>query len=238
MRRSDSFEKTLMLGKTKGRRRRGRQRTWWLDGIADSMDMSWVNSGSWWWTGRPGVLQSIGSQRVGHDWETELTDWTDQLSVAFNAIVLAAKYVRNLGVGWGEGTSPLAGSWLKARWAGRECRRPRPAPSSARLRSHRSRRPRSRSSAWRRAAVLEYPRPQAAGGQRSPSGLHPRRSPGLFHRLGSAPLPGSYPEPEAAPHPAGKQQRRSRRWRRFPAETWLREQDPALHPRSAFEGWS
>ena len=32
----------------------------------------WVNSGSWWWTGRPGVLQSIGSQRVGHDWATEL----------------------------------------------------------------------------------------------------------------------------------------------------------------------
>ena len=36
----------------------------------------WVNSGSWWWTGRPGVLYSMGSQRVGHDWETEL-NWTD-----------------------------------------------------------------------------------------------------------------------------------------------------------------
>ena len=35
----------------------------------------WVNSGSWWWTGKPGVLQSTGSQRVGHDWATELTDW-------------------------------------------------------------------------------------------------------------------------------------------------------------------
>ena len=33
----------------------------------------WVNSGSWWWTGGPGVLQSMGSQRVGHDWVTELT---------------------------------------------------------------------------------------------------------------------------------------------------------------------
>ena len=32
----------------------------------------WVNSGGWWWTGRPGVLQSMGSQRIGHDWETEL----------------------------------------------------------------------------------------------------------------------------------------------------------------------
>jgi len=36
----------------------------------------WVNSGSWWWTGRPGVLQFMGSQRVGHDWVTEL-NWTE-----------------------------------------------------------------------------------------------------------------------------------------------------------------
>ena len=35
----------------------------------------WVNSRSWWWSGRPGVLQSMGSQRVGHDWVTEL-NWT------------------------------------------------------------------------------------------------------------------------------------------------------------------
>ena len=35
----------------------------------------WVNSGRWWWTGRPGVLRFTGSQRVGHDWATELTDW-------------------------------------------------------------------------------------------------------------------------------------------------------------------
>ena len=35
----------------------------------------WVNSRSWWWTGRPGVLQSMGSQRVRHDWATELTAW-------------------------------------------------------------------------------------------------------------------------------------------------------------------
>ena len=38
----------------------------------------WVNSGSWWWTGRPDMLQSMGSQRVGHDWETEL-DWINLL---------------------------------------------------------------------------------------------------------------------------------------------------------------
>ena len=36
----------------------------------------WVNSGSWWWTGNPGMLQSMGSQSVGHDWVTEL-NWTE-----------------------------------------------------------------------------------------------------------------------------------------------------------------
>jgi len=39
----------------------------------------WVNSGSWWWTGRPGVLRFMGSRRVGHDWATEL-NWTDELT--------------------------------------------------------------------------------------------------------------------------------------------------------------
>ena len=38
----------------------------------------WVNSGSWWWKGRPGALQFMGSQRVGHDWATELS-WTDAI---------------------------------------------------------------------------------------------------------------------------------------------------------------
>ena len=40
----------------------------------------WVNSGSWWWTGRPGVLQFMGLQRVGHDWVTEL-NWTNCLEL-------------------------------------------------------------------------------------------------------------------------------------------------------------
>ena len=137
--RADSLEKTLMLGKTEGRRRSGWQRRRWLDGITGSMDMSlsklwglmmdrrpgmlqsmklqsdtteqliwselngcwerlksgreganrgrdgwmasptrliwvWANSGRWWWTGRPGTLQSMGLQRVRCDWATELTE--------------------------------------------------------------------------------------------------------------------------------------------------------------------
>ena len=72
MRRADSFEKTLMLEKIEDRRRRGRQR---MDGWMASLTQwarVWVDSGSWWWTGRPGVLRFMGSQGVGHDWATEL----------------------------------------------------------------------------------------------------------------------------------------------------------------------
>ena len=71
MQRADSLEKTLMLGKSGGRRRQGRQRMRWLDGITGSMDMSLIGPGRWWRTGKPGMLQSMGSQRVGHGWETE-----------------------------------------------------------------------------------------------------------------------------------------------------------------------
>ena len=95
MGRTDSLEKTLMLGKIEGRRRKGWQRMRWLDGITNQWTWVWASSGSWWWTGRPGVLWVMGPQRVGHDWEgreawratvhkiqrvghnwaTELTEW-------------------------------------------------------------------------------------------------------------------------------------------------------------------
>ena len=71
MQRVDSLKKTLMLGGIGGRRRRGRQRMRWLDGITDSMTWVWVNSGSWWRTGRPGVLRFMGhmtEQLIWSDW--------------------------------------------------------------------------------------------------------------------------------------------------------------------------
>ena len=97
MRRVDSLEKTLMLGGTGGRRKRG-NRGWdgWM-ASPTQWTWVWVNSGSWWWTGRTGLLQSKGSQRVGHDWVTEL-NWTEPLSWA---LFFCVCYIQ------------VCGSWLR-----------------------------------------------------------------------------------------------------------------------------
>ena len=87
--RTDSFEKTLMLAKIEGGRRRGWQRMRWLDVITMRRTWVWVDSGGWWWTGKPGVLPVIGSQRVGHDWVTEL-NWT-----GYFLLVEGLKYFEN-----------------------------------------------------------------------------------------------------------------------------------------------
>ena len=67
IRRTDSLEKTVMLGKIEGRRRKGQQRVRWLDGVTDSMDMNLSKLWELVKDGKPGVLQSMGSQRVRHD---------------------------------------------------------------------------------------------------------------------------------------------------------------------------
>ena len=79
MQRVDSLEKTLLL-EGLGTVGEGDDRGWdgWMASLT-RWTWVWVNSGSWWWTGRPGMLWFMGSQRVRHDWVTEL-NWTVQFS--------------------------------------------------------------------------------------------------------------------------------------------------------------
>ena len=127
MRRTDSFEKNLILGKIEGRRRR-ENRGWdgWMASLTQ-WTWVWVNSVSWWGTGRPGMLQSMGSQRVRHDWATELNWWHDFQGWIMKALQLlpgSLKFslweashldVRTLKQPWGEatwnGTSPCLSHW-------------------------------------------------------------------------------------------------------------------------------
>ena len=89
MRRVDSLEKTLMWeglgagGEGDNRAWEGwmASPTWWT--------WVWVNSGSWWWTGSPGVLWFRGLQRVGHNWVTELTNWTLASRYSFYPLLMS-----------------------------------------------------------------------------------------------------------------------------------------------------
>ena len=90
--RVDSLGKTLMLAGIGGRRR-GDDRGW--DGWMASPTRCtwvWVNSGSWWWTGRPGVLRFMGSQRVRHNWATEL-NWRPNSNLYSGKAQLAKTYL-------------------------------------------------------------------------------------------------------------------------------------------------
>ena len=70
--------------------------TGWDGWMASPMQWIWVwgNSGSWWWTGKPGVLQSMGSQRVGYDWATEL-NWINIKTVKCNGWLRAFDVLEN-----------------------------------------------------------------------------------------------------------------------------------------------
>ena len=70
--RTDSLEKTLLLGRIEGRRRRGWQKMRWFMASPTWWTWVWVSSGSWWWIGKPGMLQSMGSQS-----QTRLSNWTE-----------------------------------------------------------------------------------------------------------------------------------------------------------------
>ena len=90
MRRTDSLEKTLMLGKIEGRKRREQHWTSWLDYIINSIDMSLSKLRELVMTGKPVMLQSMGSQKVRHDWVTKLTEvvwWVSMVPLTWPQVV-------------------------------------------------------------------------------------------------------------------------------------------------------
>ena len=95
MRRVDSLEKTLMLGGIGGRRE-GDDRGWdgWMASLTQ-WTWVWVNSGNWWWTGRPGMWKFMGSQRVGHDWVTDL-NWSVLKLTDFTLILFNSHFIITL----------------------------------------------------------------------------------------------------------------------------------------------
>ena len=90
MQRTDLLKNTLMLGKIEGRRRRGQQRMRWLNGITDSMDMNLSKLRELVMDREAGVLQSMGPQRVGHNWAAEL-NW--ELNIPLYVCVCVCVYL-------------------------------------------------------------------------------------------------------------------------------------------------
>ena len=95
MGRADSLEKTLMLGKIEARR------SWWNGWMASPTQWTWIwaSSGRWWRTGKPGVLQCMGSQKVGHDWVTEQQQGTVNLDLCRERMIRKLENIQN-STGW------------------------------------------------------------------------------------------------------------------------------------------
>ena len=104
MRRTDSLEKPWCWERLKAGEE-GNDRGWdgWMASLTQ-WKWVWVNSGSWWWTGRSGVLRSMGSQRVGYDWVTEL-NWMCRNGLD------GCEFEWTPGVGDGQGGLACWGSW-------------------------------------------------------------------------------------------------------------------------------
>ena len=104
IRRTDSLEKTLMLGKIEVEWRREWQRMRWLHGITDSMNVSGASSGRWWRTQKPGVLQCMRSQS-----QTQLSDWNE-----LNCIILCMWWTRTGKINQREETRDIFSSKRKS----------------------------------------------------------------------------------------------------------------------------